>query len=217
MTAPTDDNLLARLAGGTSGSEGPNPWAGLDAKEPQHDSRQPAARSRDPKLDALLGRVRELTEAAEGKPQAADPAPPAEEDHNPFLPIEPGSFAQAGLSDTEVEALVLKFLLARGDASGREIADQVKLPFVPIDALLRQMKTDQLVVHKGAAPMNDYQYLATDFGRERARRYSPALHVFRVGPGFAGRLHRLGRGPVAHQATPERSRPPPGVCGTAAQ
>ena len=52
-----------------------------------------------------------------------------------FTPVEPVSFQKAGLTDSDVESLVLKFLLARGDASGREIADQVKLPFVLVDAL----------------------------------------------------------------------------------
>ena len=47
-----------------------------------------------------------------------------------------------------VESLVLKFLLARGDATGREIADQIKLPFILVNELLRAMKNDQLVGHK---------------------------------------------------------------------
>ena len=36
--------------------------------------------------------------------------------------------------------------------------------------MLRRMKNDQLVAHRGSAPMNDYQYQLTDLGRERARR-----------------------------------------------
>ena len=87
-----------------------------------------------------------------------------------FFPVEPTSFREAKLTESEVEELVLKFLLSRGDASGRDIADQVKLPFVLLDELLRQLKFDQLVFHRGAAPMNDYQFGLTDMGRERARR-----------------------------------------------
>ena len=60
------------------------------------------------------------------------------------MPIEPDSFRAAGLTDSEVEALILKFLLARGDAAGRDIAEQVKLPFVPIGQLLSEMKYSQL-------------------------------------------------------------------------
>ena len=45
-----------------------------------------------------------------------------------FTPIEPASLRSAGLTDSEVEGLILKFLAARGDASGFAIADQLKLP-----------------------------------------------------------------------------------------
>ena len=80
---------------------------------------------------------------------------------------------------------MLKFLLDRGDASGRDIADQVKLPFVLVDELLRSMKNDQLVGHKGAAPMNDYHYQLTDLGRERAQTLVGALHLLRLRAGLA--------------------------------
>jgi predicted ATPase with chaperone activity len=86
------------------------------------------------------------------------------------------------LTSGEVESLVLKFLLARCDASGREVAGQLKLPFVLVDELLRQMKADQLVVLKGAAPMNDYQYQMTDLGWERARRLARETTYFGSAP-----------------------------------
>ena len=100
----------------------------------------------------------------------------------PSCPSSPASFREADLTDSEVEALILKFLLARGDATGRDIADQVKLPFVLVDALLREMKNEQLVVHRGSAPMNDFQYQLTDLGRERARRYSQHCTYFGSAP-----------------------------------
>ena len=53
-----------------------------------------------------------------------------------FLPTEPQSLQDAHLSEAQVESLILKFLLARGDATGREIADQIKLPFLLIDKLM---------------------------------------------------------------------------------
>ncbi len=99
-----------------------------------------------------------------------------------FAPAEPTSFLGAGLSDSEVEALVLKFLLAQGDASGRDIADQVALPFVLLHELLREMKNQQLVVHRGSAPMNDFQYQLSDLGQERARRHSQHCTYFGTAP-----------------------------------
>lgn len=99
-----------------------------------------------------------------------------------FVPIEPKSFRSAGLTDSEVEALVLKFLLARGDVSGRDITDQVKLPFVLVNELLRELKDSQLVVHRGSAPMNDFRYQLSDLGRERARRLSQHCTYFGSAP-----------------------------------
>ena len=39
-----------------------------------------------------------------------------------FLPIEPPTVRDAGLTDSEVESLILKYLLSRGDCTGRESA-----------------------------------------------------------------------------------------------
>ena len=61
--------------------------------------------------------------------------------------------------------------MARGDATGREIADQLKLPFLLVDELLRGLKSEQLVGYRGGASMNDFVYQLTDVGRERAKRY----------------------------------------------
>jgi hypothetical protein len=99
-----------------------------------------------------------------------------------FTPAEPASLRETDLTESEVEALILKFLLARGDATGRDIADQVKLPFVMIDGLLRVLKNEQLVGHRGAAPMNDFQYQLSDLGRERGRRYSQHCTYFGSAP-----------------------------------
>jgi len=180
MADSPDKNLLARLAGVGTGSDGPDPWAALAASEPEHDLPEPV---KDRKLDALLGRIHQLAGSPGGNEAGASefPQQPAQPS-SPFVPIEPESLQAADLTDSEVEALILKFLLARGDATGRDIADQVKLPFVLADALLREMKNSQLVCHRGAAPMNDFQYQLTDLGRERARRYSQHCTYFGSAP-----------------------------------
>ncbi|MCR4415209.1 MAG: AAA family ATPase, partial [Thermoguttaceae bacterium] len=181
MSVSAEDNLLARLAGKPSPEGGSDPWSLLAATEPDHD--QGIEKKKDDKLEALLSRINRLAEPPResGGPGAGTP-PSDFADPNTFLPIEPESFQQAGLSDSEVEALALKYLLARGDASGREIAEQIKLPFVLVDTLLRQMKNDQLVVHRAAAPMNDFQYELTELGRERARRLAQHCSYFGAAP-----------------------------------
>ncbi len=142
----------------------------------------PAAKQQD--LDRVLQRIKTLTaQVGAGAARSAAVAPqPSVRAVNEFLPMEPDSFHAAGLTDTLVESLVLKFLLARGDATGREIADHIKLPFILVDQLLRSLKSDQLVGHRGAAAMNDFQYQLSDMGRERARRYSAHCTYFGAAP-----------------------------------
>jgi len=205
MTHTPDDNLLARLAGHTPDGAGSGTWDSLAATEPDYDQ-QPAeqpdsagdahapgrpaeAGEEDARLEALVQRVQRLAKGPPGEAQIAvgsttagwgdgSAAEPAEV----FVPVEPESLEEAGLTDSEVEALALKYLLARGDAIGRDIAEQVKLPFMLVDRLLRELKAQQLVVHRGSAPMNDFQYQLTDLGRERARRLSQYCTYFGSAP-----------------------------------
>ena len=170
------EDLLTRLAG-KSTAAGDDLYAHLAASVPSHENADGDA---DGKLDSLLNRINDMTGGAikETAKSAASAPPPTTE----FIPIEPNSFTEAALTDSEVEALVLKFLLSRGDASGRDISAQVKLPFVLVDELLRQLKFEQLVVYKSSAPMNDYLYQLTDMGRERARRLSEHCTYFGSAP-----------------------------------
>lgn len=156
---------------------------------------QPTTNSADDsKLDELVARLNRLVGT---KPNTIDQPPvdqpkPAEVPvaiqsleqwaETDFIPIEPENLDDAQLTESEVEALILKFLLARGDAAGRTVADQVKLPFKIIDPLLRKMKGDRLVVHRSDAPMNDYVYELTDLGRERARRLAEHCSYFGSAP-----------------------------------
>ena len=180
MPNSPSDNLLSRLARHGDASDGSSPWDSLAASEPEHD-----AHENDEKLDALLSRIQNLSDSGVAKESDAAPGVRTEghsASSNDFIPAEPSSICGTQLTESEVEALVLKYLLARGDASGRDIADQVKLPFVLIDELLRRMKNEQLVGHRGSAPMNDYQYQLSDMGRERGRRYSQHCTYFGSAP-----------------------------------
>jgi hypothetical protein len=88
-----------------------------------------------------------------------------------FIPRVPTTIEETGLTEEEIERLVLKFLLQKGSATGREICAQVKLPYQIIEPLMKQWKKDALVTYKGAAEMGDYNFAIVDLGRERARRY----------------------------------------------
>ncbi len=146
-------------------------------------------REDDSRLDALLDRIHELTVAQNKparRPEPVSATPPAAETSSeaqpsqasasgptdPWIPVEPDTLAAAGLTDGEVEALALKTLNGRAEATGRYISDHLKLPFRIIDPLMHSMKHDRLIAHKGSAAMNDYVYQLTELGRERAKKFS---------------------------------------------
>jgi len=185
----SQDNLLARLAGCGGPSSADDPWAALAATEPEAGppgapvesaaTDVPNARGDEKKLDELLGRVKQLV-GDKPAPVAAPTALPLNQDA--FVPFEPATLREAELSEALIEELILKYLLSTGNATGRLVADQVKLPFKLVEERLRQIKSDQLVVYRGAAPMNDYEYQLTDMGRERARRYVEHCTYFGAAP-----------------------------------
>ena len=86
--------------------------------------------------------VQDLTPSAPPAAKAADLARAS----TVFVPREPTSFAEAGLREPQVEALVLKFLLNTGGNTGREIAEQIALPFAIVQLLLQRLKNDQLEI-----------------------------------------------------------------------
>jgi len=103
---------------------------------------------------------------------ATSPLPsPDDAPKAPFRPKPPADFRAAGLTPAQAEALILKFLLGIGVASGRRIADELGMPYGPFPDFLRQLKNQQLVSHANAATANDFDYLLTDSGRARARGY----------------------------------------------
>jgi predicted ATPase with chaperone activity len=85
-----------------------------------------------------------------------------------FHPPVPRSLADTGLNSTLVESLVIKYLATVGTASGRTIAENVCLPFGILESLFQALRTRQIIVHTGSAPLNDYFYTLTEQGRERA-------------------------------------------------
>ncbi len=86
-----------------------------------------------------------------------------------FRPAEPKSIEETGLTATLLENLVIKYVLVIGSVTGREIADQLCLPFGILEDLLRSLRTRQILVHTGSAQLGDYVYALTDQGRARAQ------------------------------------------------
>jgi len=86
-----------------------------------------------------------------------------------FHPVPPASLEETGLPVSLVESLVVKYLGVVGTASGRDMANQVALPFLLLEEVYRSLRTRQIIVHTGAAPVNDYYYVLTEQGRQRAQ------------------------------------------------
>lgn len=158
----------------------------------------------DARLAALLNR---LGDAVKGSP-ASDPGPgilPVEREdpsrlRNDFVPREPESFEAASLTESDIESLLLKCLLSRGDMTGRELAAQICMPFILIDELLRALKNARLLVHQGSAPMNDYLYRLTDAGFERSRRLADHCTYFGAAPvSLADYVESVHRQSLTHQ------------------
>ena len=154
-------------------------------------------RRRNHGLETLLNRINHI---ADGKaPEDAVPsnASPPEDitecSDDSFLPPEPQSFEEAGLTATQIEELIMKCLLARGDAEGRQVAEQIKIPFALVDQLLRQLKQEQMVIYRDQAQVNDYRYQLTDHGRERARRYANDCSYYGAAPVSLRGLRRVGQ------------------------
>ena len=97
-----------------------------------------------------------------------------------FRPSEPSTLSETGLPVSLVESLIIKRLAIVGISSGRQLANDLCLPFHLLDKMFQHLRSHQLIVHQGSAPLNDYNYALTDSGRERATVASQACSY--VGP-----------------------------------
>jgi predicted ATPase with chaperone activity len=91
-----------------------------------------------------------------------------------FFPSEPRTLEDTGLAGSFVESLIAKHLAITGTASGRAIADAVCLPLGILEPLFQALRSRQIMVQTGSAPLNDFYYALTEQGRERAQSYREA-------------------------------------------
>jgi predicted ATPase with chaperone activity len=96
------------------------------------------------------------------------------------LPAKPASLEESGLGEELVEQLIFKYLAVFGTSKGRSVAEYLCLPFNLVEPMLATLRTNQFVVHAGAAPFNDYYYSLTTQGRARAMSFMEACAY--VGP-----------------------------------
>ncbi len=90
----------------------------------------------------------------------------------PWRPAEPLDIEAAGINESILEAIIYRYLLNVGEAEGRRIADQVRLPFRMIEPMVTRLKMEQNVAYKNATATNDYVYVLTESGRAIARNHT---------------------------------------------
>lgn len=111
----------------------------------------------------------ESTHAPEAQPLPQPVVSKSPASDGGFLPLEPKTLEETGLTLTEIEALILKQLLTTGSCIGRRIADQIKLPFGILQEALRSLKAQMLLNYKGQATVGDFEYELSEEGDKRAR------------------------------------------------
>ncbi len=97
-----------------------------------------------------------------------------------FRPSEPSAMSDIGLPVSLVESLLIKRLAIVGVSSGRQIANDLCLPFPVVEPIYQHLRSRRMIVHQGSAPLNDYNYSLTEEGREKAMVLSQACSY--VGP-----------------------------------
>ncbi len=86
-----------------------------------------------------------------------------------FLPQEPQSLEETGLSGATIEELILKVLQNAGALTGRQLSDHLCLPLAILEDCFTVLRNRQHLTPTGSAMLGDYVYQLTDNGRERAR------------------------------------------------
>lgn len=86
-----------------------------------------------------------------------------------FRPAEPKTLAETGLTAALIENLMLKYVMLMGSASGRQISDNICVPFGLVEPLFQSLRQRQLIINCASAQLGDFSYTLTDQGRQRAK------------------------------------------------
>ncbi len=148
--------------------------------------------SEDAGLDALFNRVNQLLGDSAPVAAVAEPAAPtvtnsAADDTVPmangkWTPRQPDSMRSAGVTEAMLERLILKYLYHVGMGTTRGVANQVKLPFKLIEPHLRQLRADKHIDLVGTTATGDSQYVVTESGRDRGKRYTLECTYYGAAP-----------------------------------
>lgn len=128
-------------------------------------------------LDELFNRVNMLL----GEPPA-ERRETSKSSSEGFVPRQPRTMREAGIPPVMVEKIIMRFLFQVGIETSRKIANQVKLPYKVIEPMLKQLRQDKHIDLAGTTSTGDSEYVITESGRERARRYIEECTYFGAAP-----------------------------------
>ncbi len=93
-----------------------------------------------------------------------------------FFPSSPQTQAESGLTNHEVESLILKALRSSKAASSRELTEQIKLPGALVRECLDRLRADLLVIHRGTSGLSDFVFQLTETGDQRIRQEATSTY-----------------------------------------
>lgn len=88
-----------------------------------------------------------------------------------FWPSQPQNVNETGLSESFIEALLLKTVLLAGTISGRKLSERSGLTFRVVEPMLDVLRTRKLLSHVRPAAFNDYYYSLTEAGQSRSQAH----------------------------------------------
>jgi hypothetical protein len=169
LPTSADESVATSARTSTTGTVATAPATDTPVKQlPARTDSQPVAWA-DRRLSELFDRVNKLLGEAEQEGEG-------------YRPRCPETLEQTGLTREEVEGLILKYVAARGVATGRQICNQIRLPFNIVEPIIRDLKFDHQLSLSGTAEASDFQYSITDTGRAHARELSVECSYFGAAP-----------------------------------
>lgn len=104
------------------------------------------------------------------------------ESHGAFFPHCPESIEETGINGVMAEGLLLRYLLATGEASIRECSKHVRLTYNIVHKVMKSLKDLHCIEFVGADVTNDYRCRLTDRGTDKAKRLAEASTYYGAAP-----------------------------------
>jgi hypothetical protein len=125
----------------------------------------------------------------------------------PMPPPPPSTIAETGLHPDTLAQLMLKTLIA-GESSGTQLAENMRLPYSVLDALIQHARVEKLIEVRGAsgAGTAGYRYALTDLGRERSMQFLDISRYVGPAPVSLAQYNAYVRASMAARPWVDRSR-----------